>query len=313
MQQATAPGKIILVGEHAVVYGRPAIAAPVWGTVATAILEAGAPGSGCLIKASDLGTCMRLRDAGDEDPLATLTRLVLARLGITGEPDWQIELHSEIPIASGLGSGAAISTALVRVLFAQAGVEADPAVVSALVFESERFYHGTPSGIDNTVIAYGMPIWFVREQPPEPFSPSHTFLLAIADSGIRSPTKETVGAVRRGWLADPARYEARFDAIANLVRQARVAMEAGQEEALGAIMDQNQERLAELEVSSPQLEQMIAAAREAGALGAKLSGGGRGGNVIALVTESRASAVRRALLSAGARRVLFTIVGGAAS
>ena len=77
------------------------------------------------------------------------------------------------------------------------GHAAEPAEVSDLVYESERFYHGTPSGIDNTVVAYGMPIWFVKGQPPEPFVPAHPISLAIADSGIRSPTKETVGDVRR--------------------------------------------------------------------------------------------------------------------
>ena len=158
---ATAPGKVILVGEHAVVYGRPAIAAPVWQTVATATIAPAAPGSGCHIIAPDVGLALRLADAGDDEPLAVVTRLALARLGITRAPDWQITLHSDIPIASGMGSGAALSTALVRAVMLGAGHAAEPAEVSDLVYESERFYHGTPSGIDNTVVAYGMPIWFV--------------------------------------------------------------------------------------------------------------------------------------------------------
>ena len=205
------------MGEHAVVYGRPAIAAPVWQTVATAAVKPLPPGSGCVIVAHDLGETVHLRDGAVEQPLALVTRLALAELGIEQEPDWQIDLRSTIPIASGLGSGAALSTALVRALFAQAGRTAEPRIVSSIVYESERIYHGTPSGIDNTVIAYGTPIWFVRGQQAEAFAPPIPFTLAIADSGIRSPTKETVGDVRRAWEAQPARSEALFDAIAAVV------------------------------------------------------------------------------------------------
>ncbi len=310
MIQATAPGKVILVGEHAVVYGRPAIAAPVWQTVATATIAAGAPGSGCTITAPDVGLSLRLADAGDDEPLAVVTRLALERLGIDRAPDWRIDLYSEIPIASGMGSGAALSTALVRAIMLGAGQEPEPAFVSDLVYESERFYHGTPSGIDNTVVAYGMPIWFVKGQPPQPFEPGRPITLAIADSGIRSPTKETVGDVRRAWSEDPARYENIFDEIGRVVLAARHALEEGDAHALGGIMDANQALLEKLDVSSPVLERLIVAARQAGALGAKLSGGGRGGNIIALVDERVMQPVCDALAAAGARRVIVTQIGG---
>jgi mevalonate kinase len=229
-------------------------------------------------------------------------------LGIEGEPDWRIDLHSTIPIASGLGSGAALSTALVRAVFAQVGRAADPASVSRLVYESERIYHGTPSGIDNTVIAFGTPIWFVRGQPPEPFLPPLPFTLAIADSGIRSPTKETVGDVRRGWEQDSEHYERIFDAIAAAVQAGRQAIAGGDFGRLGRLMDENQALLAQLGVNSAPLERLIAAARSAGALGAKLSGGGRGGNVIALVDDNCRAAVEEAMLAAGALRVVLTTV-----
>ena len=310
MFHATAPGKVILVGEHAVVYGRPAIAAPVWQTVATATIVPAAPGSGCHIIAPDVGLALRLADAGDDEPLAVVTRLALARLGITRAPDWQITLHSDIPIASGMGSGAALSTALVRAVMLGAGHAAEPAEVSDLVYESERFYHGTPSGIDNTVVAYGMPIWFVKGQPPEPFVPAQPISLAIADSGIRSPTKETVGDVRRAWSEDPARYEDIFDEIGRTVLDARHALEAGDSLELGRVMDANQTLLERLDVSSPVLATLIGAARKAGALGAKLSGGGRGGNMIALVDDRVMRPVCDALAAAGARRVIVTQIGG---
>lgn len=305
---STAPGKIILCGEHAVVYGRPAIAAPVWQTVATATLEDAPSGSGLTLHAPDVGLRFTLRDAPDDQPLAHVTRLVLARAGLDSEPDWTITLRSDIPIAGGLGSGAALSTALVRVVLERVGLSPAPGEVSDLVYASERFYHGTPSGIDNTVIAWGQPIWFVRGEPPVAFTPRTPFTLLIADSGIRSPTIETVGDVRRAWQADPARYEQRFDAIAALVRDARSAIEAGALDDLGHALDANHELLVQLGVSAPALDHLVQAARAAGALGAKLSGGGRGGNVIALVTPAAAPRVADALRSAGAVRLLATTI-----
>ncbi|MCB0109885.1 MAG: mevalonate kinase [Caldilineaceae bacterium] len=313
MTQATAPGKIILVGEHAVVYGRPAIAVPVWERVAQATIRAGTPGSGCIGVARDLGRTLALATAHEDEPLALVTRLTLAQLGIEPNPDWHIEVSSQIPIASGLGSGAALSAALVRAIYAHVGQPVTAEQVSALVYESERLYHGTPSGIDNTVIAHGVPIWFVKGQPPEPFTPQVAFTIVIADSGIAAPTKETVGDVRRAWQADPMRYEGYFDAIQRVVEQARTAMETGQVGELGRLFNANQQLLAEIGVSSAPLERLIDAALGAGALGAKLSGGGRGGNVIALVTQENATAVANACLAATAKSTVTTTVYNKAS
>lgn len=308
MTTTTAPGKIILAGEHAVVYGRPAIAVPMWERVATATITPMAAGAGCTLVAPDIGRHIVLTDAADDDPPAVVTRLTLAKLGAPSNPDWQIEVRSQIPIASGLGSGAALSTALVRAIYAQLGYTADPAQVSALVYESERFYHGTPSGIDNTVIAYGMPVWFVKGQPPTTFQAKAPLTLAIADSGVAAPTKETVGDVRRGWQANPTRYERWFDEIGELVQAARHAIESGDRVALGELFNHNQAILEQLGVSSPRLERLISAARQAGALGAKLSGGGRGGNLIVLLDPAQAPLLVDALKSAGARTVIVTTI-----
>jgi mevalonate kinase len=308
MTTATAPGKIILVGEHAVVYGQPAIAVPVWQVAATATIVDVLPGAGCTLLAPDVGLCLPLAMTSDAQPLALITRLTLRALALPANPDWEITLHSTIPIASGLGSGAALSAALVRAIYAHVGQPADPATVSALVFESERYYHGTPSGIDNTVIAYGQPIWFVKGTPPIPFAPHCPFTLVIANSGLAAPTKETVGDVRRAWQADPMRYEGLFADIGALVRAARDALEAGQLVALGEIFNQNQALLETVGVSSAQLATLLNAARGAGALGAKLSGGGRGGNIIALVTAETQANVAEAVLDAGAQSVIVTTV-----
>ena len=299
----TAPGKVILFGEHAVVYGRPALAVPVTQVCATATVQPGAAGSGLVIDALDLGRRVTLAEAGN--PLAEVALLVLERLGLS-TPDWRVSLHSTIPIASGLGSGAAVAAAVVRALASAAGRELDPAEVSDIVFQVERLHHGTPSGVDNTVIAYGQPVYFVRGQPPQPFAIVHPFSLAIGDTGISSPTRVTVGDVRAGWLRDSPRYEAWFDGIAAIVEAARQAIAGGTPHELGPLMDANHALLAEMGVSSSELESLVAAARATGAGGAKLSGGGRGGNMIALVTPETAGSVAKGLLAAGTVRVIVT-------
>lgn len=299
----TAPGKVILFGEHAVVYGRPALAAPITHVCATATVEAGEVGSGIVIDALDLDERVTLTCAGH--PLAEIARLALAELDLR-EPDWRISIRSTIPIASGMGSGAAVSAALARAISAAAEQPFSAETVSAIVYEIERLHHGTPSGVDNTVIAYGQPVYFVRGQAPQPFAIGAPFMLAIGDTGIASPTKVAVGDVRAAWQREPARYEALFDEVTAVVEAAKRAIAAGEVDALGPLMDENHRLLSELDVSSVELDRLVAAAREAGAGGAKLSGGGRGGNMIALVTRETAASVADALRAAGAQRVIVT-------
>src|SRR5262245_55565489 len=161
MIEASAPGKIILCGEHAVVYGRPAIALPLADVRAYAIVRRGAAGSGISIDAPDLERRWTLADTPDH-PRSELVGNVLTRLGIADRPDMLIEVGSTIPIAGGTGTAAAIATAITRALAAHLGHDLTPEEISALVYTSEKHFHGTPSGIDNTVIAYEQPIWFAR-------------------------------------------------------------------------------------------------------------------------------------------------------
>ncbi len=295
-----APGKIILFGEHAVVYGRAAIAAPIPQLLARAEIY---PADRCLLQAVDLARTIDVAQASEDDPFALIVRLVCAELD-RPLPPWRIVVRSEIPIASGLGSGAAIAAAIARALLAAFRSELPLVRLNALVYEVEKLHHGTPSGIDNTVVVYGQPVWFVRGQPPEPFAVGEPLHLLIADTGIASPTKVTVGDVRQGWLHDTDRHEMLFDRIDEIAGLARIAIEEGDVAVLGPLMDENQVLLADLGVSSPELERLCAAAREAGALGAKLSGGGRGGNMITLVEPDKRSGVRQSLEQAGASRVM---------
>lgn len=313
MISATAPGKVILFGEHAVVYGRPALAAPITHLRARATIEPTGKPDVALI-APDLNRLAWLSNVHPHNPLAAVVRVVERHFACSLSDGYSLSVTSAIPIASGLGSGAAISVAVIRALalYMGRGDSTTRDEVSRLAYEVERLHHGTPSGVDNTVIAFEKPVYFVRHDPSptiEPFSTARPLRLVIGDTGVRSATKDVVGDVRRRWAVEFARFEAIFDACGRLAEAGRQALAAGDLPAVGALMNENHEWLARMTVSSPPLDALVAAARDAGSLGAKLSGAGRGGNMIALVTEETEAAVEERLLMAGAVRIFKSDVG----
>ena len=228
--------------------------------------------------------------------------------GETDEPDIVLTVTSTIPIARGMGSGAAVATAVMRALAAYCGSAPAVEEISALVYEVEKIFHGTPSGIDNTVVAYERPIYFVRGEGMTPLHVGVPFTLVIADSGVPSSTREVVAHVRRAWQADTPRYEALFAAIGATARAARPLIETGDWPMLAWLMNENQSLLVRLDVSSGALDHLINAARAAGALGAKLSGAGRGGYMPALVEPGLVDVVVEALRAAGSAQVMVTTV-----
>lgn len=310
---ASAPGKIILFGEHAVVYGFPAIAVPLTAVQVTVSATAATPGSGIVVHAAELGRTLSLASVSPDDPLYDAlvypVQLALQTLRYYPTPDLHLTVHSTIPIASGLGSGAALAAALIRAVYAALGQPIDDDTLNPLVYEVEKRHHGTPSGIDNTTIVYARPVYFVRGHPPQTFAVARPFTLLVADSGQSSPTRLTVADVRRQYEAEPQRVGAALGRIGQIAERARQAIETGDIATLGPLMDENHALLATLTVSSSLLDRLCQAAREAGAWGAKLSGGGRGGNLIALVDERCADTVADALRRAGAVRVLITRIG----
>ncbi len=308
MTAATAPGKVILFGEHAVVYGRPAIAVPVVEVQAEARVEPAYAGQGPVVLAPDLDRRIVLREAAEDEPLACIVRLSLEKMGQPSDPDLTVTITSTVPVARGMGSGAAVSTAIVRALAKYVGYWFSSRALSDMVYQTEILYHGTPSGIDNTVIAFEKPVYYVKDSGWELFWVGEPFLLAIADTGIESSTRDVVGDLRRRYQADLVRYDPLFDQVGEIAVSARAAIEQGHAEELGRLMNENHSLLQDLGVSCPELDRLVAAARDGGALGAKLSGAGWGGNMIALVTEATRGRVDMLLRLAGATRVMVTEV-----
>ena len=307
MTTSSAPGKIILFGEHAVVYGRPALAVPVTQVQATATVSENSRG-GIWIEAPNINLSSELSRLAPDHPLVAVINSVFSALSVAHPPACTVYLQSTIPIASGLGSGAAVSVAILRALSAFLGQPLSDEQVNGLAFEAEKLYHGTPSGIDNTVVTYAQPVYFVKGRPIKTFHVGASFTIVIGDTGLSAPTKESVGALRKLWEADPSRWEKIFDQVGEIVWDARQAIECGDTAELGTLMDANHALLQEMTVSSVELDHLTEAARKSGALGAKLSGGGRGGNMIALVHKENAPAVAEALMSAGAKRTTITHV-----
>ncbi|HSH04408.1 MAG TPA: mevalonate kinase [Anaerolineae bacterium] len=311
---ATASGKIILFGEHAVVYGQPAIAAPVTDVRATVQISppTQADSDHILFIAPDLGANYTLDNAPEDDALARAVQLT-AELYPGSLPPMIITVSSDIPIASGLGSGAAMAAAMFRALgqFLHLPPLHQAETICQLTYEIERIHHGTPSGIDNTVVTYEQPVFFQRQQPTnriDRLPVGQPLTLLIADTGQRSATKDVVGDVRRQWEANPAKFNQLFTQCGQLTLAAQTAIAHGQQAELGHLLSQNHALLQQMSVSNEALDRLVAAAAAAGALGAKLSGAGRGGNMIALVTPTQQTAVQDALYQAGATNVIPTTI-----
>jgi mevalonate kinase len=277
-----AGGKVILLGEHAVVYGRPAVATGLPLGLEVEVTE----GEGPAVVSDDQAL------AADPRP-RELVALAASLLGLDAS---RIVLHvrSELPAGRGLGSSAALAVAALRALATLAGTRLDRRAELDAGRRLEAVFHGTPSGIDPAAAALGTCFRFVRGEPPSitPVRPARPLPLVIAFGDRPRSTGAAVGGLRARWEADRERHDALFDAIAAVVERGARAMMAGDLAGLGRAFDGNQELLEALGVSSDEIAVLIAAARRAGALGAKLTGGGAGGAVIALAADPEHVAAR---------------------
>ncbi len=272
-----ASGKVILVGEHAVVYGAPGLAMGIprgARAVASKITDACSvleiPGWSINVREHDKGydlgqafaaLCARLRDAGATDVV-------------------RVVAESTLPPAAGLGCSAALGVAVARAIVPSA----DAHVIHHAVMAWESVFHGNPSGIDALVAARGGWVFFQRDTPATEIFPGASLTFVVGYSGTSSRTRAMVEHV--ACLANRAHIESVMHAIGELACEGRRAIERGDVHALGEILSRNQICLSELQLSTPAIERMCTVARSLGALGSKLTGAGGGGSVIALVKDA---------------------------
>lgn len=270
--ESQAGGKLILLGEHAVVHGQPAIAT-------------GLPcGVRVAIRARDDG----LRTVEGSEPrdlrLARAIRIAAERVGVAPSWGFDLSIRADLPDAVGLGSSASLSVALARALVSVAGGDGSAGVIAEVAHAVEGAFHGTPSGVDVTTVLDGGLGWYEVGPPRrwETIVPAVPLDLVVVVADRRHDTGRTVGSLRERSSARPGLYHPIFEAIGGLVREGRHAIESGDLARLGEAMTLDHGLLRTCGVSTPALDAAVEEALATGALGAKLTGGGGGGAIVAL-------------------------------
>lgn len=294
----TAHGKIILIGEHSVVHFKPAIALPLMSTEIRAEVSGNGSSADDPRFAVD---CEYFTGSLADAPgnLGNLQKLVTTLFNSLCVPQgcggFDIKIISSIPRERGMGSSAAVAIAVIRAVADYAGVVLGSQEVFDYAQISENIAHENASGLDTIATASNQAVWFERGETAEAFDCECPGTLIVADSGVKGGTREAVAAVR-SMLYSRERGKAReaaqqIDRLGELAYACLQALRKGDTASLGFIMDEAHEILTGLTVSDRKLDTLVAAARKAGAIGAKLTGGGRGGCMITLVADDLRSGV----------------------
>ena len=278
---AVTSGKVILLGEHSVVYGRHAIAVPAPLNIRVKVEEAD---NGVLLMIPSWGVEYRLDKKPEErQSFEKPAALILEKMNL-GHTGMKIEVFSDIPRGMGLGGSAVIAVSIIKALNNHFGMNPTYQEINKMAYESEKIAHGNPSGIDNTIATYGYPIIYRKGETAlkESLQIKKPFDLVLAFSKSEGLTAKTVAHVRSQWKENQEMYEGVFDDIDAIVLKGIQAIQNNDIKQLGELMNFNQGLLNTLQVSTPELERMIHIARDAGSFGSKLTGGGGGGAIIAI-------------------------------
>ncbi|MDF7637097.1 mevalonate kinase [Leuconostocaceae bacterium ESL0958] len=295
--QGQAHGKAILIGDHAVVYNQPAVAIPLLDLTVAATFAA-----------SPAGQMLQLNEArialdelgADLEGIRVLLNQLLADLALT-EQSFLIQVHANIPQERGFGASAALANAITKAAFDFAAQPLTADALSQYVNLAETIAHGSPSGIDAATVQADEPIWFENKKA-QPFQSQLQACLVLADTGVRGQTVRAVNIVKEQLKMDYDYTWAAIEDLGALAKQVREALGLDDPTALGAYFTQAHQDLVRLRVSHPKLNQLVDAAIAAGALGAKLTGSGIGGAMLALASnESQAKQIAAALQRAGAQ------------
>ncbi|MDT2751478.1 mevalonate kinase [Enterococcus thailandicus] len=297
--QGESSGKIILMGEHAVVYGEPAIAFPFYATKVTAQFETLTEDvtQDQLFSAYYVGKLIHAPQA-----LKNIKALVTHLKQDHGvKESVSLTIESTIPAERGMGSSAAVAVAITRAFYDYLSLSLAHETLLSYVQISEKIAHGNPSGIDAAATSSHNPIYFIKGQPFEYFTINLDAFLIVADTGIKGQTREAVKDVAHLFEKDSHKTGQKIQQLGQLTQKAKQAIIQNNPENLAQVMNQAQVILRELTISNHFLDLLIETALDAGALGAKLTGGGRGGCMLALAkTKTEAQAICTALEDAGA-------------
>jgi hydroxymethylglutaryl-CoA reductase len=289
-------GKVILLGEHAVVYERYAVAAPINLAMQAKVWDSD---NGIHLLIPRWGVEEKIQKGADHKySIYKSLDMILEKLKLS-DRSIKIEVFPHIPRAMGLGGSAALAVSIIRALDHHFKLSLPESEINALAYESEIFAHGSASGIDNTLATYGEFILYKKGSPAtmRNIKVKKPIPIVIGLTGIESLTAKMVSLVKNAWENNKKLYERIFNEINGLASEAVKAIESYDLKQLGELMNINQGLLNALQVSSQELEVLIDIARRNGALGAKLTGAGGGGAMVAICQENAegiASAMRRA-------------------
>ncbi len=301
--RGVAHAKALLIGEHAVLHGAPAVGIPVTSLTAVARVISGESGG----IDSDLYTGSFRSAPMTLAPVITAWRASLAAFGEL-PPTAVLQLRSTIPVGRGLGSSAATAAAVIEAVARTTGHTLTGPERFALIQTSETVAHGTASGVDATAVMASQPFRFQRGEAT-PIAPRRPIAFVIADTGVPGSTGEAVAAVRSLRERSPQTVDRTIGDLAVLADDAAAALADGAVEALGAALHAAHALLRSLGVSTEGLDTLARAAESAGSSGAKLTGGGRGGCMIAVSPTLDTAPLEAALRTAGAANTWTTTVG----